>query len=118
MTTWTEPESKFDSQERQQGYLSERIKPSTVIYTMLEPGRGETDYVRVFVAPRKGAIRDITWMVAKACGLRVKDREGRWFIPMGGGGYSKGLQVYLDIRYALGHQPIGSSSGQVRWEEL
>jgi hypothetical protein len=118
MSTWTEPEGKFDSPERQRVYLADAVKPSTVIYTRLSPGAGETDYIEVFIAPRKGAIRNMTWQVAKACGLRVKDRQGKWFIPMGGGGYSKGLQVYLDIRYTLGHQSAGDVSGQSKWEQL
>lgn len=98
-------------------YLAGEIKPSTIIYTMTEYGKGETDWVRVFVAPKKGSIRDVTYLVGPAIGRKLRDRN-RFQIPMGGDGYSKGLDVYLDIRYALGHQKAGTVEGQAKWREI
>ena len=97
-------------------YLQEYVKPSSSIFTLTEYGRGETDWVRVFVASKRNSIHEVTYLAAKATGHRYSERHRG--IPMGGGGYSKALDVYLAIRYALGHNKPGSVEGQNKWKEL
>lgn len=104
-------------QETAREYLAEWIKPSTVVFTLTTPGRGETDYVRVFVASKRNSIADVTYLVAPAIGRKLRNRYDH-SIPMGGGGYNKALDVYLDIRYALKHQKPGSVDGQSKLREL
>lgn len=99
--TQTTDNLPWDSPERQREYLAEYIGPDTLIYTRQTHGRGETDYLEVFI-PDGDTIRNITWMVARANGWRVRDHQGRRMIAMAGGFYSKGLDLYLGIRQALG----------------
>ena len=106
------------TQDEARQYLADWVKPSTVIYTMTDYGSGETDWVRVLVAPKRGSIRDITYLVGPAIGRKHRERNGKFVVPMGGGGYSKGLDIYLDIRYALGHLKGGSVEGQDKWREI
>jgi hypothetical protein len=105
------------TQQEAREYLAEWIKPSTVIYTQTEYTRGSTDWVRVFVASKRNEIRDVTYLVGPAIGRKPKDRNG-FQIGLPGGGYSKGLDIYLDIRYALKHQKPGSVEGQSKWREI
>ena len=91
----------WDGAERQREYLADDIGPETLIYTRQTHGRGETDYLEVFISD-DGTIRNITWTVAKATGWRIRDHQGRRMIAMAGGGYSKGLDVYLSIRFTVG----------------
>lgn len=102
----------WDSEERQREYLAECVGPDTLVYTRQTHGKGETDYLEVFISD-DGTIRNITWMVARAAGMRVRDRDGRRMIPMGGGGYSKGMDLYLTIRWILNY-----STDQDRHREL
>jgi len=110
---WTDPDPReWDDPGRQRDYLAEWITPETVIYTRQTHGSGETDYIEVY-AVRGGEVAVITWQVARAAGLRVRDFQGRRMIPMGGGGYSKGLEVYLALRLALGQDEC-----QRYWQEV
>lgn len=101
-TQTVEDTRPWDSSERQREYLADYVGPDTLIYTRQTHGRGETDYLEVFISEGNG-IRNITWMVAKATGWRVRDHQGRRTIAMGGGGYSKGLEIYRSIRITLGY---------------
>lgn len=68
-----------------------------VFYTRTEYGRGETDYVRIYVADRD-EIHDLTYYVARAQGLSMNDRG----IRFGGGGYAKGLEAAEAAYHAAG----------------
>lgn len=108
----------WNSPEKQREYLAEEVKPSTVIYTLTEY-RNNTRHVRVYVSSARNKIRDITWMVGKACGYTVRESAGSgWHLTIGGSGFSAGLNVYLSIRHTLGHQKPGSVEGQNKWVEL
>lgn len=79
-------------------------------YTQTRHGRGQTDYVRVYVADRD-KITDITYYVARACESRLALEKG---LPFGGGGYSKGLDAALMAARASGDNDFDQS----RWQEL
>ena len=59
-----------------------------------ELGKGETDYFRI-ATPRTdnysgfGYLSELTWQIGKAFGYRLADRQGRWFLAINGGGFSK-----------------------------
>lgn len=82
-----------------------------VFYTRTDYGRGETDYVRIYVADRD-RIHDLTYYVARALDLPIKDRG----IPHGGGGYNKGLDAAMSAFHAAGGG-FGEFD-QANWQEL
>jgi hypothetical protein len=74
-----------------------------------EYGKGTTDFLRVQIAYQghNGTeLSHLTWHCAKAFGHRLKDRNGHWFIAMGGGGYSKSYDIALSLARFYGVDQI------------
>lgn len=81
-----------------------------VFYTRTDYGKGETDYVRIYVAD-VDKITDVSFYVARATGRRITERG----IAFDGGGYSKGLEAAMDAARACGEE---DTFDQRRWVTL
>jgi len=72
-------------------------------------GKGITDYLRVSVFYSKdGEVRQshLTWAVAKQFGYSLRDRNGRWYLSISGGGYSKSYEIALSLARFYGVEKI------------
>jgi hypothetical protein len=72
-------------------------------------GKGITDYLRVSVFYSKdGEVRQshLTWAVAKQFGYSLRDRNGRWYLAISGGGYSKSYEIALSLARYYGVEKI------------
>jgi hypothetical protein len=83
--------------------LRSYVKNDEVLFLVsMELGKGHTDYLRV-MATYKGDygpnISHLTWAVGKAFEYSLRDRKGRWFLALGGGGYSKPDEVARCLAY-------------------
>jgi hypothetical protein len=62
-----------------------------------EYGKGITDYLRVSIAypNQAGEVQNahLTWAIAKIFGYSLRDRNGRWYLAISGGGYSKAYEI-------------------------
>lgn len=90
-----------EEQARHREYLLECIKPGDTIYTkVLSVSRsGMSRKIMVLIAGTDGEIRNISWNVAKACGMRpTKDHDG---ITIGGCGMDMGFAIVYDLSYTL-----------------
>lgn len=59
-----------------------------------ELGKGQTDYLRVMITYQTPdyphpLVLHLTWAMAKHFGYSLRDRNGRWYLAIGGGGFSK-----------------------------
>lgn len=82
------------------------------IYTLTAYTRGETDYVRVFVA-EDSEIKEITFDVGAATAIRTVNTSSQYGIVMQGAQYNKALEV-VDALYRLCSQTLD----QEDWREL
>lgn len=103
--TWADVNAEI---ERCRDHLS-AVVPGRDLFTRTDYGRGETDYVRVYIAPRADAIVDISYHAARVSGRRMTDRG----VALRGGQYSKGLELVENIWHA-----IGAKSDQQHWHEI
>lgn len=88
----------LDTLER---YRPEVVSGNALFIINTDYGKGDTDFLRVTIAYTKNGkteLNHLTWHTAKAFGYRLKDRNGRWFIAMGGGGYSKSYDIALSLQ--------------------
>jgi hypothetical protein len=72
-------------------------------------GKGITDYLRVSVFYSKdGEVRQshLTWAIAKQYGYSLRDRSGRWYLAISGGGYSKSYEIALSLARYYGVEKI------------
>lgn len=72
-------------------------------------GKGITDYLRVSVFYSKdGEVRQshLTWAIAKQYEYSLRDRGGRWYIAISGGGYSKSYEIALSLAHYYGIEKI------------
>lgn len=77
------------------------IKQGETVWTLTEyVGNKGTAYVRAFVM-RDNQPVNITWAIAHATGLTLKEREGRWVIHTGGYGYSRSQYVSDHLSWVL-----------------
>ena len=97
MTTTAEKKQDLkialDTLER---YSADIVDGGALVLISEEYGKGETDYFRVFLTyqgENKTELSHLTWAVAKVFGYTLRDRAGRWFIAMGGGGFSKSYEI-------------------------
>jgi hypothetical protein len=95
--------------ERCAQIVAKAVAASPMVYTRTEYGRGETDYVSVYVVSVDQRIQNITYYVATAAGLKMTERG----IKYGGGQYSKGLEAFESACIVA-----GVTVDQRRWEEL
>jgi hypothetical protein len=106
-------QDKINEREHAMKVLSKLITADTVIHTRTDYGKGQTDYVRVYVvAPDyegRLEVSDVTYFVARATESRLTDKG----LPLRGGGYSKGLDVFISTCHAL-----GLPANQHRWREI
>jgi hypothetical protein len=113
MTSTMTRQEKINEREWAMAKLHEMISPETVIHTRTDYGKGQTDYVRVYIVGTdyKGRpeIQDVTYFVARATEHRMTERG----LPFGGGGYSKGLDAFIGTCRA-----IGQDADQGRWREI
>jgi hypothetical protein len=105
----TATQDKVDKQQCAERNLRALTSDGDTIYTLTSYGRGETDYVRVFIT-FDGRIKDITGRTAMTLGRRLVNNDDRFGIAMGGYGYNKGHDVGMALKRALGRD--------VRWESL
>lgn len=98
--------------------LAELLARRPIVHTRTEYGRGETDYVTVYVIrPEPGhpdglpCITNISWAAGTACGLRLKDGA----IALRGGQYNKGLEVADAIWRHVHGEPIPQDTN---WREI
>jgi hypothetical protein len=82
---------------------------TALVQISTEYGKGTTDYLRVsvFHNDSNGQITQshLTWAIAKALGYSLRDRNGRWYLALNGGGYSKSYDVALSLTrfYGIEH---------------
>ena len=77
------------------------IKQGETIWTTTDyVGNVGTAYVRAFIM-RENQPVNITWAIAHATGLTLKEREGRWVIHTGGYGYSRSQYVTDHLSWVL-----------------
>lgn len=114
MTTKTE---KLQDQERALWILEsvrEQITSgSGLVSITTDYGKGITDYLRVSVFYSKdGEVRQshLTWAIAKQYEYSLRDRNGRWYLAISGGGYSKSYEIALSLARYYGIE-------KVRYEE-
>ena len=81
------------------------------VFTTTDYGKGLTDYVRAFVAPAADQVREITFDLGRASGRRVTERG----IALGGGGYSKALEVADDFARLTTGEAVDQLNG---WDDL
>lgn len=118
--------------EHAQKYLEDVIQVDTLIHTRVQYGRGERDYVKVYIVKqepdeavmtednkvnywrdgRQGII-DITYYVARAGDFRL--RHGG--CVLGGGQYDKGLEVAEKV-WKLRFGPDASVQKDNAWREI
>lgn len=92
--------------------MLQRILPNrrSKVWTLTRFGRGERDYVRLFVARPAGEIVEITFYVAVLTDQPLHD-DG---IGYGGGQYSKALEAADDAWRARFDEPLPQS----QWQDL
>lgn len=75
-----------------------------------EYGKGTTDYLRavIFYPNKQGEViqSHLTWAISKALGYSLRDRNGRWYLALNGGGYSKAYDVALSLAHYYGLEKI------------
>jgi hypothetical protein len=80
-------------------------------------GKGITDYLRVSVfysreseafGSEGSEVRQshLTWAIAKQFGYSLRDRSGRWYLAISGGGYSKSYEIALSLARYYGIEKI------------
>ena len=73
---------------------------SRLLFTV-SSGSGVTHYYRVAVAyvNDAGAVEfdDLTWAIGRVLGYSLRDKGGRWAIAISGGGYSKPLNIAINL---------------------
>lgn len=96
--------------------LKALLKPKTILHTRTIIGRGETDYVKLYVVSRReGQYRIFNATYYAACLMGVKLHPGTGGIPMGGGQYNKGLQVAETVWKAVRREHLDQTNN---WEEI
>jgi hypothetical protein len=84
---------------RELSYWREGIAAGNVqVIISEEPGTGLTDYFRVlFVEIGTGAQFPVTWHLTQALGYALRDRRGRYYLAISGGGFSKPLDIAITL---------------------
>jgi hypothetical protein len=110
MSTKTE---KLQDQERALWILEsvreEITSGNGLVSITTDYGKGITDYLRVSVFYTKdGEVRQshLTWAIAKQFGYSLRDRSGRWYLAISGGGYSKSYEIALSLARYYGVEKI------------
>ena len=110
MSTKTE---KLEDQERSLWILEsvreEITSGNGLVSITTDYGKGITDYLRVSVFYYKeGEVRQshLTWAIAKQFGYSLRDRNGRWYLAISGGGYSKSYEIALSLARFYGVEKI------------
>ena len=116
----TTAEKKKDLEIALQGleaYRDEIVSGHALFIISTEYGKGQTDFLKVQLAYQNDQLEielaNLTWHCAKAFGYRLKEKGGRWYLALGGGGYSKSY----DIALALGQYYSKSNSLAVRYRD-
>lgn len=116
----TTAEKKKDLETALQGleaYRDEIVSGNALFIISTEYGKGDTDFLKVQLAYQNSKseieLAHLTWHCAKAFGYRLKDRNGRWYLALGGGNYSKSY----DIALTLGQYYYKSNSLAVRYRD-
>jgi hypothetical protein len=110
MSTKTE---KLEDQERSLWILEsvreEITSGNGLVSITTDYGKGITDYLRVSVFYTKdGEViqSHLTWAIAKQFGYSLRDRNGRWYLAISGGGYSKSYEIALSLARFYGVEKI------------
>lgn len=105
MTNTITKQQKLDdfkhAREILESHRAEIVSGNALVLFSAEFGKGLTDYFRVTVAFTRndGQVTQshLTWAIAKALGYGLRDRNGYWFIPVSGYGFSKSDQIARDL---------------------
>lgn len=92
---------KQERKEASLEYLRELVSNGDTIWTTTDyVGNVGTAYVRAWVI-RDGEPFSITWAISHATSQVLKERDGRWVIRTGGGGYCRSQHVVDALSWAL-----------------
>lgn len=118
MTKQTQTEKMVDlsrARDILNGYAEDIKTAKGLVLISTDYGKGVTDYLRVTVAgvDSSGKVQTahLTWAISKALGYTLKDRNGYWFLAIGGGGYSKADEIARDLARFYGID-------RVRYEQI
>lgn len=113
MTTATATEKKADKAhaldilENLRGQI---VDKTALVSISTEYGKGTTDYLRISVfhndSNNQITQSHLTWAISKAFGYSLRDRAGRWFLAINGGGYSKSYEIALSLANFYGIEKI------------
>lgn len=113
MRTETATEKKQDKERALailEGVRDDITSGKALVQISTEYGKGTTDYLRasVFYPNQQGEVvqSHLTWAIAKHLGYSLRDRAGRWFLAINGGGYSKSYEIALSLARFYGTEKI------------
>lgn len=104
----------MQDKDTEEQWAQERIQKlvdgSRPVHTLTTYGSGMTDYVRVFVVGDDYRLVELTYLLSLLTTYRLKRDKG---LALGGGNYSKGLDVFLSVCHVAG---VDADQGQ--WEQI
>lgn len=109
MATMTKAERKADQERAKEilDFYAPQIQDETALLVIsTEYGKGITDYLRVSLAynDEKGRIQTahLTWAIAQIFRYSLRDRNGRHYLAISGGGYSKADEIARSLAMVYG----------------
>ena len=72
-------------------------------------GSGQTDYYRAVTARHyygRETLSHLTWAIGTAFGYGLRDKNGRWYLAVSGGNFSKTDQLARDLAAYYGLKEI------------
>jgi hypothetical protein len=104
MATATVAERRNDERQATailETYRNEITSGKALVSISTEYGKGTTDYLRVsiFYPNDKGEVAQshLTWAIGKYFSYSLRDRAGKWYLAINGGGYSKSYEIALAL---------------------
>ena len=113
MTTATATEKKADKAHALailETYREDITSGKALVSIATEYGKGTTDYLRVivFYPNKQGEVvqSHLTWAIAKGLDWGLRDRAGKWYLALNGGGYSKSYEIARHLASFYGIEKI------------
>jgi hypothetical protein len=81
-------------------YRDELVTGNAILAISQETSSGLTDYLRVTIAYTEDGIvklAGLSWELGQVLGYRIADRAGQYCLALGGGFYSKPLDVAVNL---------------------
>jgi hypothetical protein len=96
----TKKQEKINEREDAMASLKKLVRKGDTVYTLVKSvsSSGMSRTMKVFIAPKKGVIKDITYHVAQALEYRESDKG----MIVGGCGMDMGFSVVYQLTGALG----------------